>query len=398
MKPPDFHQISALEVARKSRPLLGSRGSLASGLALSHRFSSPAQEPLVTLRMGDYDPRIHLGFIRAGRELGWDFQEIREFSQDSTTPWRLEMGKQSIQLYPEDSHRAKDTGGLRVGLPFQAAGALAAKHLLASNFPNLAFYRSIPAQRPGRLFKSFSRACSEAGQTVLELSGDFSPGSQNSESALARLRLLPLPCAVLAASDEDAAVLVNAAISLGISIPSELAVLGCGDHEISRAKSGLDLSSIDLNHELAGYTTAKLFSHLLTGDPMGETSWTVKPGGLIERETTRSCLAHPGISHVISRIERDFAEPLTVPQLAREAGMSVRTLQRLYHTTTGSAICEDLLNQRLEGASKLLRDSDLKLEAVARMVGLGNASRLCRLFRARFGRTPNQCRVPAAES
>ncbi|MBK1881797.1 substrate-binding domain-containing protein [Luteolibacter pohnpeiensis] len=393
MKPPGIQYQPVSGMVATKRPSLKSRDFPAAAAELPTRRIAARSAILVTLTMGDYDPRIHLGFIRAGRELGWNIQEIREFSQDFTTPWKLEAGDCSIRLFPADGFFTKESHGRAVSLPFAAAGAAAAKHLIALNYPHLAFFYSHPDQIRGRMFESFVRCCAEAGKEVIPLAGDLQSGLEACHRTLEMLKSLPLPCAVFAASDEDAAALINAAATIGISVPSQLAVLGCGDHEIARAKCHTGLCSIDLNHELAAYTTAKLFHHLLSGDAIAETNWTVKPGKLIERESSGKNGSHPGVSHVLARIEKDYSEPLAVPQLAREVGMSVRTLQRMYGAMTGSVIGEDLLIRRLNAASKLLKNSDLKLEAIAHMVGLGNANRLCRLFRARFGCTPNQCRM-----
>jgi transcriptional regulator GlxA family with amidase domain len=98
----------------------------------------------------------------------------------------------------------------------------------------------------------------------------------------------------------------------------------------------------------------------------------------------------PGISKVILTIRNEYARPLTVSSLARECGMSVRTLHRLYRSVTGNTIGKDLVARRIEVAADMLREVDVKLEPLAMETGLRSAKNLCRLFKEHLGLTPGQ--------
>jgi LacI family transcriptional regulator len=98
----------------------------------------------------------------------------------------------------------------------------------------------------------------------------------------------------------------------------------------------------------------------------------------------------PGISKAILTIRNEYSRPLTVSSLARECGMSVRTLHRLYRSATGNTIGKDLVTRRIEAAADLLRHGDAKLEPVAMETGLRSAKNLCRLFKDHLGLTPGQ--------
>ena len=98
----------------------------------------------------------------------------------------------------------------------------------------------------------------------------------------------------------------------------------------------------------------------------------------------------PGITKVIRTIREEYSRPLNVSTLARECGMSVRSLHRGYRAVTGNTVGRDLLNRRIEAAADMLREDDIKLEPVAMETGLRNAKNLCRLFKEHFGITPGQ--------
>lgn len=97
-----------------------------------------------------------------------------------------------------------------------------------------------------------------------------------------------------------------------------------------------------------------------------------------------------GISKAIRTIREEYSRPLTIPSLARECGMSVRSLHRRYRDVTGTTIGKDLLARRLKAAAEMLRENDIKLEPLAMETGLRNAKNLCRLFKEYFGLTPGQ--------
>ena len=89
---------------------------------------------------------------------------------------------------------------------------------------------------------------------------------------------------------------------------------------------------------------------------------------------------------------RHLHQPLTVDQLAREAGMSRRTLIRRFHADTGRPPMSWLLDARLALARELLESSDLTVEAVARRCGLGTRANFRTLFKAHVGVPPRTYR------
>jgi len=109
-----------------------------------------------------------------------------------------------------------------------------------------------------------------------------------------------------------------------------------------------------------------------------------------ERRTTMPECENPGVRKAIRTIRYEYSRPLSVSSLARECGMSVRSLHRLYRSATGTTIGQDIIARRIEAAAMMLREDDVKLEPVAMETGLGNAKNLCRLFKEHLGLTPGQ--------
>lgn len=93
-----------------------------------------------------------------------------------------------------------------------------------------------------------------------------------------------------------------------------------------------------------------------------------------------------GMSAVCAWAVERLAEPLTVADLARQAGMSSRTFARRFVAETGTTPLRWLTAQRLAEARRLLEHTDLLIDEVARRCGLGSAANL-RLHLARDAAT-----------
>ncbi|GHA15417.1 GlxA family transcriptional regulator [Streptomyces echinoruber] len=102
---------------------------------------------------------------------------------------------------------------------------------------------------------------------------------------------------------------------------------------------------------------------------------------------------------------RHLDQPITLADLARRAGVSVRTLTRRFHTESGVSPLQWLLHQRIERAKELLETTTLPMDRVARACGLGTADSLRAHLVRRTGLTPSAYRAqfsrladrPAAE-
>ncbi|MDQ0990187.1 GlxA family transcriptional regulator [Streptomyces sp. V3I7] len=90
---------------------------------------------------------------------------------------------------------------------------------------------------------------------------------------------------------------------------------------------------------------------------------------------------------------RNLDKPLTLTDLARHAGVSVRTLTRRFHAESGVSPLQWLLHQRIERARELLETTTLPMDQVARASGLGTADSLRAHLVRRTGLTPSAYRA-----
>jgi len=85
-------------------------------------------------------------------------------------------------------------------------------------------------------------------------------------------------------------------------------------------------------------------------------------------------------------------EPLTIDDLAARAAMSPRTFYRRLQATTGTTPLQWLLNERLARAQALLESTDLSVEKIAGLSGIGTANNLRHHFLKQVGVAPGDYR------
>ncbi|KUF18805.1 MULTISPECIES: helix-turn-helix domain-containing protein [Streptomyces] len=90
----------------------------------------------------------------------------------------------------------------------------------------------------------------------------------------------------------------------------------------------------------------------------------------------------------VERLDR----PLTVADLARQAGLSSRHLARHFRTVTGTSPLQWLLTQRIHRAQELLETTDDSVESIASATGMGTATTLRRHFGRAVGVPPDTYR------
>ncbi|HKF35021.1 MAG TPA: helix-turn-helix transcriptional regulator [Jatrophihabitantaceae bacterium] len=95
-----------------------------------------------------------------------------------------------------------------------------------------------------------------------------------------------------------------------------------------------------------------------------------------------------------------YAEPLTVADLARAAGLSKAHFSREFRRAFGESPHAYLLTRRLERAAAMLRTTDRSVADICIAVGLDSIGSFTASFRRMFGRTPTAYRAafpPAAD-
>jgi AraC-like DNA-binding protein len=98
------------------------------------------------------------------------------------------------------------------------------------------------------------------------------------------------------------------------------------------------------------------------------------------------------LGKVISYINHNYQSRITVPELARLAGMSESTLSRAFKKTYGCPPLVYCVRLRLHKAGMLLKNSELSISEIASAVGFPDSNYFSRAFRENTGISPRDYR------
>lgn len=109
-------------------------------------------------------------------------------------------------------------------------------------------------------------------------------------------------------------------------------------------------------------------------------------------QTLKTVVLHQPLSKALDFIEAHYAEPLTLPTVAKEAGLSVSRLAHVFKAQVGMSVTAYLNMVRVKWAEFYLTNSQLRVSEIAFQVGFGNLSHFNHVFRQATGLSPTEYR------
>lgn len=98
------------------------------------------------------------------------------------------------------------------------------------------------------------------------------------------------------------------------------------------------------------------------------------------------------IRNIVSYIDGNLTEDLSVAKLCRRFLISKNTLYGIFHEHFNCSVKEYILSRRMECAERLLKTTSYSVREVGERCGLGNYQYFCRVFKQQNGDTPLQFR------
>ena len=270
-----------------------------------------------------------------------------------------------------------------------AIGRAAARHFLSlGNFRSFAFVHDPRDEIWTRERQAaFAATLAEAGHTCKT----FTPPSREGRAPArplelpAFLRSLPLPAAVLAASDLVAADVLHTCTTASLAVPDDVAVLGV-DNDVGLCNRLVPrLSSVEPDFEEEGFRAVvaleSLFGHTLKIDekPLADVR-------LAERESTK---APPPATRLVDRalafIDSNYLTPITARDVARHLGVSRRLIDLRFRQLQHATLLATITERRLAALCKMLKEETAPLRELIAACGFGSAVRAAHLFKKRYG-------------
>ncbi|AYF77667.1 AraC family transcriptional regulator [Nocardia yunnanensis] len=103
------------------------------------------------------------------------------------------------------------------------------------------------------------------------------------------------------------------------------------------------------------------------------------------------------LRRVRDRIDREYAQPLDVERLARDAHLSAGHLSRQFKAAYGESVYAYLMTRRIERAMALLRIGELSVTEVCFAVGCSSLGTFSTRFTELVGMPPSAYRQEMAE-
>lgn len=205
------------------------------------------------------------------------------------------------------------------------------------------------------------------------------------------LRSLPKPIAVLAANDMRGRQVLEACQLAGISVPGEVSVLGVNNDIPICEMSYPTLSSIAIDWEKAGFMSAEVLDNLIRGSVMSERHYG--PTEVVTRQSTESLhVSDPMVFEILETIHKDKGESLRVSDILRSVSVSERRAQERFKAVVGHSIKEELQRVRMKNICKLIEETNLSFQEIARHFGFEDATHLGKAFKKQFEMTMGEYR------
>lgn len=284
-----------------------------------------------------------------------------------------------------------------VGMDNGLIGQTVAEHFLNRGWRHFAVHGLTSEVFFVERVQQFIARVERAGHVCVELPASASdqPGDWEREQArlIRQLRELSKPAAIFAANDQLGLHLLDACLRAGLSVPEEVAVVGCENEETLCALATPPLSSVRLDGARVGYEAARLLDRMMHGGEAGAQPLLLPPRGIVVRESSDELVINdPLVAHACRLIRQRAAEAVGVEDICRALNASRSTLERRMKAALQRTPKEEITRIRLREAERLLCDTSLTLEDIAERTGFGQASHFHAVFRSRHQCTPGAWR------
>jgi len=271
-------------------------------------------------------------------------------------------------------------------------GELAAAHFLERHFTHFAYFGCDRLRHSVERQRGFAQTLAEQGHS------SHSYRNPNDEGFFQELyappldtwlRGLPKPCGLFCNDDTQGFFLMEYALSVGLEVPAELAIIGVNNDPLRCKLAPWPLSSVELNGLDIGYRAAQMLERLMEGTPPGEMIERVSPLQVVARHSTDINGSNdPLMARALQDIQRNLHRSITVEDLAKSLHVSRRVLERHFRKNLGHAPYEEITRARIRKAKQLLADSDWKIQKISEICGFSETNLFYTQFRKREGTSP----------
>ena len=289
-----------------------------------------------------------------------------------------------------------------VGCDDAILGRMASEHFISKGMHHFAFFSPEMPWWCRNRFECFEQFLALYGYTChcferkRKATQRLSPGWNVRDDTILKewLLSLPKPIGLFAATDSYSLTVLGACRRYGIDVPNQVAILGT-DNDVAICHSVTpQLSSIDVNSTLTGYTAASLLHQRMQKKrtPI-KTPIFISPAYVVTRQST-DIIAIPDedIIEAISFLRKHAVHGVTVGKIAEHVGLSLSTLNRRFRKYFGQSPKNEIVKCKIDEAKRFLRETRLPVHLIAKRSGFEPPEYFVRAFKREVGLTPLQYR------
>lgn len=341
-------------------------------------------------------------------------EKIAAFAPDVVVYFSLSYPLEKIQsCFPNASIIRIGPENAHIGINEERIAQMAARHLQERAYPYCAIIADERFAFLRRRIDAFTDRMSQTSTDVqvIPIKGSPSPWLRaaidpKEEAQLkARIAELPKPCGIFCMSTRQAIAIESFCVEIGLSIPSEIGLLGVDGSSITPIPGLPGISYIDIPWVDIGMTAGIMIEKLLKNpleplEPKLFVGTSVIEGGSTENYGGGDA----EVGRSIQYIRENLTKPLNVGKLVKHSGLCRTLLERRFKEIRKRTPLAEIHYWRLQSAKNLLQKTNLRVSEVAERCGFSDALKFSAFFSKQMGMPPtrfreqNNCSNPENQS
>ena len=214
------------------------------------------------------------------------------------------------------------------------------------------------------------------------------------------IREIPKPVGVFCSNDLRAWQLAEVCHREGVSVPTEVAILGADNDPVVCSFTRVPLSSVDTDTFETGRMAAEVLDDLMSGKrKKTDKTVQIKPIGVMARASTEVFPVNPPwLADILSYIHANTVRSLTAADIVAHAGRSYGTIENAFKRVLGTTVQRVIMSSRLDVAEHLLITTQLPISQVAVKSGFRSHQYFNRCFVDRNTMSPSEWREANART
>lgn len=208
------------------------------------------------------------------------------------------------------------------------------------------------------------------------------------------LRSLPKQTALMTCNDDRGRHVLEVCQQNGIPVPKYLSVMGVDDDDLICNLTIPPLSSIFLGTVKAGFQAMAHLNDLMENNDLKRKTIHVEPLYITERRSSDYyAFDDPVVYKAVHFIKNNFLYPISVPDVAKAADVSRRTLERRFCEVIKRSVGDEITERRFDRAKQLLLNTDYNISQISVSAGFSSLQQMIRAFHQKALCTPGEYRL-----